>query len=165
MVEYFNGTKNIPIGFIFFPVLGVIFLFIGISGLMYCTYTKKDNGNINNYKTIFFIIFSLFSAFWLALALIAGIITPARYIKIYNNKEYKIIEGTVENFEPEHSFNHKYECFTVDGVKFNYSTYTITFRFNKTRSHEGPIRNGIYVRIYYIGDTIIGLWVKNTRAS
>ena len=54
---------------------------------------------------------------------------------------------------------HANERFTVQGVSFSYSDYTMTSAFKNTSSHGGPIRSGLYVRVHYRGDSIVMLEV------
>jgi hypothetical protein len=51
------------------------------------------------------------------------------------------------------------ESFCVSGVCFRYSDYVVTAGFNQTSSHGGPIRDGLPVRVTYIGNTIVKLEV------
>jgi len=91
--------------------------------------------------------------------------------EMYLNNNYEVVEGIVSNFDPMPFGGHKLESFEVDGIKFSYSDYHSTVGyspvFRKTRSHGGPIYEGLYVKIYYIHDErftdnnfIIGLWVN-----
>jgi hypothetical protein len=52
---------------------------------------------------------------------------------------------------------HADESFVVGGRRFSYSDYSVTPGFNNTRSHGGPIDNGVYVRITHRGNTILRL--------
>jgi hypothetical protein len=52
---------------------------------------------------------------------------------------------------------HANEHFTVCGVPFSYSDYVVTEGFNRTSSHGGPMREGLWVRITYVGDIIARL--------
>ncbi len=38
---------------------------------------------------------------------------------------------------------HQQESFTVEGVKFSYSDFSISPSFNNTKSHGEPIRKGL----------------------
>jgi hypothetical protein len=69
------------------------------------------------------------------------------------------VEGPVENFVPMPSTGHAMERFDVKGVAFSYSDYVITPGFNRTSSHGGPIRGGLYVRIWYLKNDILKLEV------
>jgi hypothetical protein len=71
---------------------------------------------------------------------------------------YDVVEGIVTEFKPMPYSGHGYESFVVAGRTFSYSDFgIITAGFNHTRSHGGPIDNGIYVRVAYTGNTIFRL--------
>ena len=78
-------------------------------------------------------------------------------ISAFNSGKYKIVEGYVTDFVPMPFEGHANESFKVSGITFSYSDYTITSGFNNTCSHGGPICGGEYVRISYVGNTIIKL--------
>lgn len=71
----------------------------------------------------------------------------------------RVVEGVVTDFKPMPATGHAMESFCVSGVCFHYSDYVITAGFNQTSSHGGPIRNGLSVRVTYVGDTIVRLEV------
>lgn len=88
--------------------------------------------------------------------------TYSDYIELRDalqKRETVVIEGKVENFIPMPEAGHSNESFTVAGRKFEYSDYEITAGFNKTKSHGGPIRSGMYVRINALGNRIARLEV------
>jgi hypothetical protein len=88
--------------------------------------------------------------------------TYSDYIELRNallHGKTVVIEGKVENFIPMPHEGHSMESFTVAGHKFEYSDYRITPGFNKTSSHGGPLRSGIYVRINALGSRIARLEV------
>ena len=70
------------------------------------------------------------------------------------------VEGTVDNFVPMPYQGHANESFTVKGVPFSYSDYGVEAGFNQTSSHGGPIRQGLPVRIWYVGNEIVKLEIK-----
>jgi hypothetical protein len=72
------------------------------------------------------------------------------------------VEGTVDNFVPMPYSGHTpgLESFTVSGVPFSYSDYIPVAGFNLTSSHGGPIRQGLPVRIWYVGNEIVKLEIK-----
>lgn len=79
----------------------------------------------------------------------------------YRRGQFSIVEGIVEDFKPMPYEGHSQECFSVDLERFCYSDFEITAGFNNTRSHGGPIREGVPVRVFYIGDTIVRLDVAD----
>lgn len=72
---------------------------------------------------------------------------------------FKVAEGLVQDFRPMPYGGHSMEHFCVDEACFEYSDYVITPGFNNTASHGGPIREGLPVRVFYVGNTIIRLEV------
>jgi hypothetical protein len=65
--------------------------------------------------------------------------------------EVAVVEGRVESFHPMPAEGHDTERFRVGGVHFAYSDFILTPGFNTTASHGGPIREGLPVRITYMG--------------
>ena len=51
----------------------------------------------------------------------------------------------------------------MNGVSFNYSDYGVTAGFNNSASHGEPIREGLYVRIWYLGNDILKLQVPKGK--
>jgi hypothetical protein len=66
-----------------------------------------------------------------------------------------VVEGTVVQFSPAPYSGHVDEKFCVRERCFRYSDYALTGGFNRTSSHGGPIREGLPVRISYVGDVIV----------
>ena len=69
------------------------------------------------------------------------------------------VEGFVQNFIPAPFFAQvgDPESFAVRGVPFHYCVYVDTPGFNYTATHGGPIRQGLYARIWYSGNDILKL--------
>ena len=82
-------------------------------------------------------------------------------VSTMKNKEAMIVEGLVESFNPRI----KAESFIVDGVKFEYSDCNVTAGFNHMASQGGPIKKGLSVKIWYIGNEIIRLDIKKPNKS
>ena len=69
----------------------------------------------------------------------------------YQNGDYQIVEGYVENFDPMPHGGHKHESFEIKGVKFEYSDFDIMIGYHNAKSHGGVIRsNGQYFKIGYV---------------
>jgi hypothetical protein len=56
---------------------------------------------------------------------------------------------------------HQDECFSVQSQTFCYSDYGVTAGFNNSASHGGPIREGLPVRVSYVGSTIVRLEIRS----
>lgn len=65
----------------------------------------------------------------------------------------KQTEGIVSNFVPMPSSGHTKEMFEVNGTRFEYSDFDLTNPgFRNTKSHGGPIDEGVNVHIWYVPD-------------
>ena len=73
------------------------------------------------------------------------------------NENVDIVEGKVTDFVPMPYEGHADETFVVGGHRFAYSEYDETKGFNHTRSHGGPMNEGLQVRITYVDDSILKL--------
>jgi hypothetical protein len=85
------------------------------------------------------------------------------FVDDYRAGRCAIIEGEVQNFHPMPFSGHGLESFEVAGHKFSYSDFRITPGFHQTRSHGGPIRPGIKVRVCYLGNDIARLEIANAE--
>lgn len=133
---------------IFVPVL---LLFIGL-GLMW--FNIKYNKIKSTKRTTAIVIGSIFSCISLIVTISfipATIADRNKTKRIFENKEYKVIEGKLENFHPMPKEGHDKESFEVKGVFFEYSDFELIYGFNNTASHGGPLqKNGQEVRLSYI---------------
>jgi hypothetical protein len=85
------------------------------------------------------------------------------YLKLrsaYRHGQFSVVEGYVTNFRPMPYEGHQDECFSVQSETFCYSDYALTAGFNNSASHGGPVREGLPVRISYVGRTIVRLEVR-----
>jgi hypothetical protein len=73
------------------------------------------------------------------------------------HNEAQTLEGRVTNFRPMPWSGHPMESFSVCGVTFSYSDFIETGAFNNARSHGGPIREGLWVRVSHVGNNIVRL--------
>lgn len=78
----------------------------------------------------------------------------------YREGRTDFVEGEVERFSPMPYEGHRNESFEIRGRRFEYSDYSLSAGFSTTRSHGGPIREGIRVKIWHVGNTIVRLDVE-----
>jgi hypothetical protein len=169
MKEYYNILNYLPIEEIVGTIPCIVVFIISISWARTSLKTaeaisinKKQVNAIHRFQRGFSIFLIVSSSFILIFTTLTFGGNYFKLRKYYINKEYHIVEGIVENFDPMPYTGHKSESFTVDGIKFEYSDNEIdTGAFRKTKSHGGPIDEGLYVKIYYVGNSIIGLWVED----
>lgn len=145
------------IGELIFVLPGVLFIVVG-AGLI--KFRKKLAEKRPKWLVNFFSFFFFgFAVLWtLGTGLSIGT-KQSSLIEDYENGNYEVVEGLIENFDPMPSSGHKMESFTVKGIRFEYSDFVVTPGFNNATSRGGPIREGLPVRISYIGNTILKLEV------
>lgn len=88
-----------------------------------------------------------------------------KLIKAFDTGAYATVEGNVENFDPMPATGHRNECFSVRSARFCYSDYVLSPGFHQSASHGGPIRQGLHVRVAYVGDDIVRLQVQGGQAN
>jgi len=153
----FEITNN-SIGELSFILPGIIFVLIGAGLIKFRNKLAQDKPRV--FVNFFTFLFFGFAVFW---TISAGTNIWIQHSSLYDNYKkgnYKVVEGLVENFDPMPHSGHKLESFTVNGVKFEYSDYMVTSGFNNTASHGGPIKEGLQVKISYIGNNILKLEIK-----
>ncbi len=103
------------------------------------------------WRTRFCLVCLGFSIFWTSFAAFSVFVPYVQAQRALRAGSARIVQGRVENFCPMPSNGHGTERFTVQGVHFAYSDAVVSPFFKNTRSHGGPIRPGLLVRIYYLG--------------
>lgn len=100
---------------------------------------------------IFFSCMIMFECILISIVIIFQIDLYKKTVIAYQNGDYQIVEGYVENFDPMPHGGHKYETFEINGVKFGYSDYTSMIGYHNAKSHGGVItRNGQHFKIGYV---------------
>jgi hypothetical protein len=138
-----------------FPALGLIFVLIG-SVIFWLG--RRNRWPLS--RRVFGYVFTGFSCFW---TLTAFAFTFSEFLKLqsaYNHRTFAVAEGVVTDFVPMPYEGHKDECFTVNEQRFCYSDYGVSSGFSNSASHGGPIREGLPVRVSYVGNTILRLEVR-----
>ena len=148
------GYKSWP-----FPAIGFIFIAIG---LLFVLFRKRIPGwwrnhprerNVFSFSFLGFAVIWTFSSFW-------GTYNDYSAMRSAQKAgSFNVAEGKVTNFIPMPYDGHSMEKFCVQGHCFEYSDYAISSGFNNTSSHGGPIREGLPVRVTFIGNKIIKLEV------
>ena len=110
-------------------------------------------------RTIFSWFFLIFAVTWTVGSFVATYGEYNAAATALRNRGYQVVEGRVTNFVPMPFTGHAQESFVVDGVRFCYSDYIVTSGFHNTASHGGPIHQGLYVRVTYLGNLILRLEV------
>ena len=134
------------------PLLG--FAMIGI-GIIYSV--KKYFKTFSVFRQGLLFFGYTFGGFAIILLIISLIKTPSLikenrdFNKMIENKSYNVVEGLIEDFSPPNSNGTHFESFSVNGIIFKYSDYSIVDGFHQTSKNNGPInKNGQQVRIGYM---------------
>ena len=136
------------------PAFGLIFLLLGILFVFRTGFFPKTSPVRTKTVGLFFIVFS---SIWITLVLLTTGSAYLRARQAYREGSFQTVEGVVQGFVPMPYSGHAMESFSVNGKVFRYSDYAETPGFNRTRSHGGPIHEGLPVRIEYIGNIILKL--------
>jgi hypothetical protein len=142
-----------------FPAFGLVFVAVGLAlpMLMRIGIFAKPPAWMQKWFARFFLGFAIF---WTTICFIATYADYRRAVNAMRNNRAQLIEGVVTDFKPMPYTGHAMESFVVQGVRFEYSDYVITAGFNNTSSHGGPVREGLPVKIWYLGGEILRLDVK-----
>ena len=134
--------------FIFIPFV-VMFL---IAMFLFIRYKLNDNENLRNnqiFKRLMggFICLAIFSI----VVLLGQIDMYNKIVRAYEQGNYQIVEGYVENFDPMPYGGHKQESFDINGVSFSSSDSSVQPGYHNAKSHGGVITgNGQHLKIGYV---------------
>ncbi|MFN5071490.1 MAG: hypothetical protein ACK5R0_03590 [Bacteroidota bacterium] len=138
-------------GFDMMNLMPVVFIIVGLGISWFNIKYNKSTLPKKKFTIVFGFVFSGFGLIISLLTIPSSISSQQKTKEIFETKEYKIVEGEIENFNPMPYEGHAVESFTVKGVYFEYSDYILWDAFNNTASHGGPIKNnGQLVRLSYI---------------
>jgi hypothetical protein len=135
-----------------FPAIGLVLVLV--SGLFVLNPTLAILLGIwGRPKKLFSWVFLGFSVLWTVMTF--GITYREYRAAATALKEgrYLVAEGLVENFVS----GPKQESFTVGNRSFSYADSVVTAGFRHTASHGGPVHEGLYVRVTYVGNLILRL--------
>ena len=133
--ELFNDIFSSIIIFLLF----VLIAFISI---------KLSKDSLKKVLNIFFILIFLYFTITL---IYSSFNENNKLKKIYTSKEYKIIEGKIQNFKTEKvKAGYYIDSFEVNGVRFLYDSVTIFKGYHKTKYEGSLLKNELYVKIKYI---------------
>jgi hypothetical protein len=156
----YNVVFNIStVGYKEWPYVagGSAFIFLGILLVKYAHRVSIWDNMSRGFRRIFSWIFLSVGISWTIFVFIGTYFQYVSMLDDYKKGHYEVVEGVVTNFKPMPYSGHMDECFTVNTVRFCYSDYGGTPGFNNTRSHGGPIRSGLHVRISYVDNVILKL--------
>jgi hypothetical protein len=139
-----------------FPAFGLIFAVIGG---VFIWLGRRNRWPLSRSFVGYFMVG--FACLWSGLAFATMFHEYLNLRSAYRHGQFSVVEGSVTNFRPMPYQGHQDECFFVQSDTFCYSDYVVTAGFNNSASHGGPIREGLPVRVSYIGNTIVRLEVRS----
>src|SRR5262249_37900900 len=92
-------------------------------------------------------VFLVFGGLWTVSTFVGTYADYRNIRRALETGRFLTVEGPVTKFVPMPFEGHALESFEVSGHRYSYSDYIVTAGFNNTRSHGGPIREGLKVRI------------------
>lgn len=138
-------------GFDMLTLTPLIFLIVGLGISWFNIKYNKSTSPKKRFTIVFGFIFGGFGLVMLLLTVPGSLADQHQTKRIFENKEYKVVQGRIQNFHPMPYSGHDVESFSVNGVYFEYSDYMLVYGFNNTVSHGGPLKgNGQQVRLSYI---------------
>lgn len=140
-------------------ILWLLPLAMSIVGIlfMFSEYYHIPSNQSKNNRLLFFGVHSTITFLFFILSAPYHIYNYYTTMKIYQNKEFKVVEGVVQNYK---EIDYKTESFEVDGVKFKYEAFFIFFGYKKTKFYGGLIDNDKYVKIAYINKNDMNIILK-----
>ena len=141
-----------------FSAFGLIFVFVGFILVRY--HDKIPFQGPKEFRKPFSWFFFIFALLWTSTSFLSTWHDYSSGRKALESGKIELTEGVVYDFVPMPYEGHASESFKVNGKKFSYSDYRITAGFNNTSSHGGPIREGLEVKIWHIGNKILKLGIK-----
>ena len=142
-----------------FPAFGLVFVVVG-AGLV--AFRKNLPGWWGKHPTasnVFAFFFLGFAMLWTVVSFVATYYDYSSLSTAEQTNRVRVVEGIVTKFKPMPATGHAMERFCVSDKCFEYSDNVITAGFNNTSSHGGPIREGLPVRVSYVGNSITKLEV------
>jgi hypothetical protein len=77
------------------------------------------------------------------------------------NNQCEIVEGTVQVLHEQPYGGHDAgDHIRIGGKDFTYNYYSMALGYHQTISHGGQLKNGTMARLYYLGDEILKVEIK-----
>jgi hypothetical protein len=110
-------------------------------------------------RDVFAFAYLGFALLWTATTFLVTYSEYVRLRRAVENGRTDVVEGVVSQFKPMPPTDKGMERFCVQKECFEYSNNVVTAGFNDTSLHGGPIREGLAVRVTYVGNEIVKLEV------
>ncbi|WP_338873006.1 hypothetical protein WBJ53_29415 [Spirosoma sp. SC4-14] len=101
-------------------------------------------------------IFLVFSLLFIVFSIVIPYWDHFRLAKKLTTAEYEVAEGLLTGYwrkdwyDPSDRTNYSYEAFQVGNIQFGYHRFIEMAGFHNEETAYFPIRNGLWMRIYYL---------------
>ena len=146
-----NGSQSLVL-WMLIPVFPALFVILG-----WALAKSDDPQAVNKGK-----VFMLISGCGLALSLVATASNCVEYYRVrsaLNGNDYRLVEGSVTDFDPMPHGGHGIESFKVGSTSFRYGSGWGSIVFNSDWNH-GYIHSGALVRIAFRNGDILRIELK-----
>ncbi len=134
-----------------FPAAGALFVLVGVIFFVFRRYLRP------RFLRFIPIVLSGFGLLLTLASIPLTLLPHIRLVSALSTGRCSVTEGKVQNFQPMPPSGHGEERFTVNGKTFAYSDFIVSPGFHKTQFCGGPMREGLQVRIQYLGGDIARL--------
>ncbi len=142
------------------PVFGTSFALIGLHALL-----RRRDASLHGMRRVGIVLYILFG---LGIATLPPLVQSRHrtaLIAALREGRAAVVEGRVQDFVPMPWSGHARECFTLQETRFCYSDFAVSAGFNNTRSHGGPLREGLQVRVHHVDRVIARLEVAKGQGT
>ena len=168
-MEYRTVFDIVQAGYKSWPIvlIGVALTLTGISMIVFPRFWSKIPFRGPEFMRRYGVyIFTGFFTIWTLLNFATTYSDYAYAKNEYLEGKAGVVEGAVSNFKPGTIVRGSaYENFCVQSNCFTYSDYGEQTGFNTMAINGGPIREGLPVRVTFVGDTIVKLEVASSSGK
>lgn len=153
--------KQHGLGVLWFPLMGLLMACFGYVFIGYVSKKSVATSFMRSFVGFFRMFFVSFSLLWAVGAYIAVGPSQSKLRKNYEEGVFQVVEGIVEDFNsnPSGRYDNEMESFRVNDQVFEYNYFEPSPGFKHTAYHGGPVKEGMQVRVSYVGDVIVKLEV------
>lgn len=140
-------------------ILAFSLIFLGLGSLMLVLHRHRAERGRSRRNGFWTLLLLLLATAWTATVFGS---TYRQYLALLQARDAGrsgVAEGPVTDFRPRQPGRHARERFCVQGQCFSYSDSGLTAGFSHDSFGDGLIREGLPVRVTYVGDTIVRLEV------
>ncbi len=161
--EIAPGSNGVRADALFRLGIGLVVLIAGVFGLFRASRTEE-----RSFKNM---VAPVFMTAWSVVWLFAhvplwkiGTTQTNRLLDIYHNGKSQVVEGIVHVSHEQPAQGHSSgDKITVGGKSFEVNYFLVTPGYNKTISHGGVLREGVFARLHHHDGIVLKVEVGNKK--